>query len=109
MAFNANKCKLLRITYRKSSVIKYVYNMYKTNVLFDNIYHALSQLAGKHLCISLPTTGFIHIMETQHESYLGVIIDSELSLSKHIDDMSQRATNLLNLCRCGLHMHSKEV
>ena len=28
MAFNVNKYKLLRITYRKSSVIKHVYNMY---------------------------------------------------------------------------------
>ena len=27
MAFNVNKCKLLRITYHKSSAIKYVYNM----------------------------------------------------------------------------------
>ena len=27
MAFNVNKCKLLCITYRKSSVIKYVYNI----------------------------------------------------------------------------------
>ena len=36
MAFNVNKCKLLRITYRKSSVIKYVYNMYQVNALSDN-------------------------------------------------------------------------
>ena len=36
MAFNVNKCKLLRITYRKSSVIKYVYNMYQANALSDN-------------------------------------------------------------------------
>ena len=31
MAFNVNKCRLLCITYRKSSVIKYVYNMYQAN------------------------------------------------------------------------------
>ena len=31
-----NKCKLLRITYRKSIVIKYVYNMYQANALSDN-------------------------------------------------------------------------
>ena len=37
MAFNVNKCKLLRITYRKSSVIKYVYNMYQANALSDNL------------------------------------------------------------------------
>ena len=28
MEFNVNKCTLLRITYRKSSVIKYMYNVY---------------------------------------------------------------------------------
>ena len=35
MAIIVNKCKLLRITYCKSSVIKYVYNMYQANVLSD--------------------------------------------------------------------------
>ena len=36
MAFNVNKCKLLNITYCKSNVIKYVYNMYQANALSDN-------------------------------------------------------------------------
>ena len=36
------------------------------------------------------TTDFIHIKETQHESYLGLIIDNKLSFNQHIDDMSEK-------------------
>ena len=72
--FNVNKGKLLHITYCKSSVNKYVYNMYQANALSDNISPALALLAEKYLGFTVPTTDFIHIKETQHESYLGVII-----------------------------------
>ena len=108
-AFNFNKCKLLCITYRKSSVIKYVYNMYQANALSDNNSPLLALLAKIHLGFAVPSTDFIHIKETQHESYLGVIIDNELNLNQHIDDMSKKATNLLNLCHRNLRMCSKEV
>ena len=109
MAFNVNKCKLLRITYRKSSVIKYVYNMYQAKALSDNNFPLLALLAKKHLGPTVPTTDFIHIEETQHKSYLGVIIDNELNFDQHIDDMSKKATNLLYICRHSLHMCSKEA
>ena len=108
MAFNVNKCKLLRITYRKSSVIKHVYYMYQANASSDNNSPLLPLLAEKHLGFTVPTTDFIHIEETQHESYLGVIVENKLSFNQHIDDMSKKATNLLNLCRRN-HMCSKEV
>ena len=97
MAFNVNKCKLLRITYRKSSVIKYVYNMYQANALSNNNSPLLALLARKHLGFTVSSTDFIHIEETQHEGYLGVIIDNKLNFNQHIDDMSKEATNLLNL------------
>ena len=109
MAFNVNKCKLLCITCRKSSVIKHMYNMYQANALSDNNSPLLALLAKKHLGFTAPTTDFIHIKETQHESYLGVIIDNELNFNQHIDDMSQKATNLLNLSCRNLHMCSQEV
>ena len=57
----------------------------------------------------MPSTDFIHVIETQNESYLGVMIDDKLSSNQHIDGMSQKATNLLNLCLRNLHMCSKEV
>ena len=66
-------------------------------------------LAKKHIGFAVPSTDFIDIKETQHESYLGVIIDNELNFNQHVDDMSKKATNLLNLCRHNLHMCSKEV
>ena len=41
--------------------------------------------------------------------FLGVMIDNELSFNQHINDMSKKATNLLNLCRHNLHMCYKEA
>ena len=84
-----------------------VYNMYQANAFFDNNSPLLVLLAKKHLGFAVPTTDFIHIRETQHESYLGVIIDNKLNFNQHIDDMSQKAINLLNLCHHDLHMCSK--
>ena len=109
MVFNVNKCKLLCIIYCKSSVIKHVYNMYHANALSDNNSPLLALLAKKHLGFTVPPKDFIHIKQTQHESYLGVIIDNKLNFNQHIDDMSKKATNLLNLCCRNLHMCSKEV
>ena len=37
------------------------------------------------------------------------MIDNKLSFSQHIDDMSKKATNLLNLCSRNLHVCSEEV
>ena len=45
MVFNVKKCKLLRITYRKSTVIKYEYNIYQVNALSDNTSPAMTLLA----------------------------------------------------------------
>ena len=96
MAFNVNKCKLFRITYRKSSVNKYVCNMYQANAQFDNNSPLLALLANKHLGFAVPTTDFIKIEETQHEGYLGVIINNKLRFNQHIDDISLKANKLLN-------------
>ena len=65
--------------------------MYQASALPDNNSPLLSLLAAKHLGFAVPTTDFIHIKETQHESYLGVVIDNELSFDQHIDDMSQKS------------------
>ena len=78
--------------------------MYQANALYDNNSPSLALLA-----FTVPTTDSIHIKETQYESYLGVMNDNKLSFSQCIDDMSKKATNMLNLCRHRLHMCSKEV
>ena len=69
----------------------------------------LALLAKKHFGFTVPSTDFIDIKETQHESYLGVVIDNKLNFNQHVDDMPKKATNLLNLCHRNLHMCSKEV
>ena len=61
MAFEVNKCKLLRITYRKSCVVKYVYNMHQVDALSDNISTALVLFAEKHLGFAVPTVDFVHM------------------------------------------------
>ena len=109
MSFNVKKFKLICFTYHMSSIIKYVYNMYQANALSDNIFSVLALLAEKHFGFAVSTTDFICIEEAQHESYLGVMIDNELNFNQHIDNMSNRATNLLYLSHCGLNMCSKEA
>ena len=37
------------------------------------------------------------------------IFDNKLSFNQHIDDMPQKVTKMLNLCRRNLHMCSEEV
>ena len=69
----------------------------------------MALLAEKHLGFTVPTTDSIHIKETQHESYIGVIIDDKLSFNQHIDDLSKKATNLLNLYHFNFHICSKEL
>ena len=70
MAFNVNKCKLLCITYRKSSVIKNVYNMYQVNALSDNNSPLLALLAERNFVFSVPTTDFIQLKTTRCYDYL---------------------------------------
>ena len=49
---------LLCITYCKSSVVKYVYNIYQANALSDNIFPVFALLAEKHLGFAVPTIDF---------------------------------------------------
>ena len=72
------------ITYRRSTVIKYMYNIHQENALSGNISPALALFAKNHLGFTVPTTGFIRIKEIQHERYL---IDNKLSLNQYIEEM----------------------
>ena len=95
MAFNVKKCKLLCITYCKSGVVTYVYNIYQANVVSDDFSPALVLLAEKHLGFMVITTDFF-TLEKQHENSLGVMLDNESCFDQHIDEMSKKATNLLD-------------
>ena len=65
--------------------------MYQANALSDNNSPLLAKLAEKHLGFTVPTTDFIQINETQHESYLGVMIEKKKNFNQHIDDMSKKS------------------
>ena len=69
----------------------------------------LALFAEKHLGFTVPITDINHIKETQHESYLSVIIENKFSFIQHIDDLAENAINLLNLFCCSLYMCSEEV
>ena len=49
--------------------------MYQANVLSDNNFPLLALIAETHLGFTVPTTHFIHMKETNHESYLGAMLD----------------------------------
>ena len=50
--------------------------------------------------------------EVKSDKYIGVILDNKLSFNQHIDEIVNKTTKLLNLCRRNLHMcdhHTKEI
>ena len=57
----------------------------------------LAPLTKRHFGVLVPTTNIIHIEETQHENYLGIIIVNKLSTYQKTDDLCKKAANLLNL------------
>ena len=63
------------------------------NALSDNISPAMALLAEIHRLFSANHI-FYSNREKQHKSYL--LFDNKLSFNQHIDDMSKKATNLLN-------------
>ena len=73
MSFNVNKCEFLRITNR----ISFVSNQY---LLHNQIIH-----------------------EVNHTKYLGVVIDSKLSWSQHIKEISNKASNVKSFLQRNLH------
>ena len=73
MDFNAEKCKVLRIANKKSPVAT-IYNM-----------------LGEELEVVV------------HHPYLGIELDSKLSWNSHVNNITKRATNVLNLVRRDLY------
>ena len=73
MDFNADKCKVLRITNKKSPVTT-MYNM-----------------LGEELEVVV------------HYPYLGIELDSNLSWNSHVNNITEKATNVLNFVRRSLY------
>ncbi len=58
--------------------------------------------------LSINSNSFTPLEEIESDRYLGVILDNKLSFNSHIDEITKKATNLLNLCRRNLHMCSQD-
>ena len=114
MKFNIKKCKLLRITKRTKNIIRFKYLMHtptspsntrhppQTSTAADNILNLDSSLSSNSIVLD----------EVKSDKYLGVILDNKLSFNQHIDEIVNKTTKLLNLCRRNLHMcdhHTKEI
>ena len=114
MKFNTNKCKLLRITKRTKPIIRFKYLMHtptspsntrhpqQTSTAADNILNLDNSLSLNSIVLD----------EVKSDKYIGVILDNKLSFNQHIDEIVNKTTKLLNLCRRNLHMcdnHTKEI
>ena len=110
MAFNVSKCKLLRITYRKTCRCNFIYRMYHQNASSSTPTSPdLLALAQSNISRSIAASEFCDLEEVTSDRYLGVILDNKLNFNKHIDEITNKATKLLNLCRRNLHMCSREI
>ena len=106
MNFNVKKCKTLRITRRTKSKIDHTYLMSTPStpsqgtIVTDHVHN----LAKEVLHVKPPNKNYSPLEEITSDRYLGVILDNKLNFNEHVDTITKKATNLLNLCRRNLHM-----
>ena len=65
--------------------------------------------AAEILLTDPPTTAFTHLEDIQSDTYLGDVLDNRLSFNNHTDEITKKATSLLNLCRRNLHMCHQNI
>ena len=97
MVFNVEICKMLRITYRKSRKVDAVYKMYKENASGDPVSQDFLHIASQATGISMSNSEFCDLEEITSAHYIGVTLDSKLSFNAHVDEITKKATKLLNL------------
>ena len=110
MCFNVKKCKAMRITRRTKNKIDHTYVMSTpkspTNI---KVLPVVDAAARATLSVQPPNGSYSPLEEIQSDRYLGVILDNKLTFNSHVDTITQKATNLLNLCRRNLYMCPPEV
>ena len=102
MAFNVKKCKLLRITYRKSQRCNFVYKLYHHNASSPPISPELLRLAQEKFGHSMSASEFSDLEKVASDRYLGVILDNKLNFNKHVDEITKKATKLFNFCQTNM-------
>ena len=106
MKFNVKKCKILRITRKTKLKINHTYVMSTPSSPTPDLEVTpdLQNSAKEVLLIHPPDGNYTPLEEITSDKYLGVILDNKLSFNQHVDAITKKATNLLNLCRRNLHM-----
>ena len=99
MDFNVHKCKVLRIIYRKYRKFDLVYKMCKENSSGKPINHDLLQIASKATGINMSNSEFCDLGEIRKARDLGKILDSKLNFKGYVDEITKKATKLLNICQ----------
>ena len=69
----------------------------------------VSLAARETLFFNPPNGSFSPLAEIDSEKYLGVILDNKLTFNSHVDSITKKATNLLNLCRRNLYMCTPQI
>ena len=111
MNFNVKKCKTLRITKRTKHKVNYSYLMSTPSTPTPGtiVSNKALQAAKEVLIVNPPNRNFSPLEEITSDRYLGVILDNQLSFNQHVDAITPKATNLLNLCRRNLYMCSPQI
>ena len=62
----------------------------------------LFALAQQNISIPMAASEFWDLEEVTSDRYLGVILDNKLNFNKHIEEITNKATKLLNLLMDGM-------
>ena len=62
----------------------------------------LFALAQQNISIPMAASEFCDLEEVTSDRYLGVILDNKLNFNKHIEEITNKATKLLNLLMDGM-------
>ena len=110
MKFNVKKCKILRITRRTKNKTNYRYVMSTPTAPSEEVIQPQIQRAATDILKTVPANqNFSPLKEVEYEKYLGVIIDNKLNFNHHVEEITKKATRLLNLCRRNLYMCPAKV
>ena len=113
MTFHIKKCKLLRISKRTKTLIKFQYLMHTPSSPLTVQPPEQTQSAAETILNAGPhSLNFTALEEIKSDKYLGIILDNKLSFNQHTDGIVKKTSTLLNLCRRNLYMcdqHTKEL
>ena len=106
MSFNINKCKTLRITRKEKNKTNFTYLMSDPQSTSGSIAASdrIHNQATNILTTQAPNGKYTALETITSDKYLGVTLDHHLSFNEHIDNITKKATSVLNLCRRNLHM-----